>query len=198
MLTKSENVEVSISSLSFRTKDARQRDTTTIAEVGVDLSLDHRLAIDVLPALGDDLFTVRGTDGEYVPKADMREAGYDLPNQTYLLALRTTPDVLKDTRIEGVTVRKLHCHKGEGNAWRLAFTLGFVLVDPKDALIFVKHLKKTLFITLREQTPKLEGEEWNPDKAADAPQADVDGGGVVQSIRGRGEKRKRAGDDVVN
>jgi hypothetical protein len=180
---------VNVSALTFRTKDKRQGDSTTTAELHVDIALDRDLAHAIVPAMATDLF-VKTKDGDYVAKGDLREAAYDLPGTTYTMEARRHAESGKVVRIDGVTARKLTCYKDEGNAWRVAVTLGFVLGAAKECLVFIEHLRKTLTLVFVEMEPKLEGGEWNPSEGAPEAEATVDEAGVVQSIS---ERRGRRG-----
>jgi len=176
-----------VQSLHFRVKDAREKDTQTIAEVTFEVSLTPTLAARVIENMPDDLY-IEGKNGRRAVKEDVREIEYDLPSAAYLIEVRSRPDIQKHLRLSGVTVRKLSAYKNaEGDGFNLGFTLSFLLLDPEEALLFVKHLRKPLWLTFAEQQPVL------PDLTEGAAGQDVD-----VAADGTAAARKSKSGETVN
>lgn len=183
MLEKSENLQVTVEQMIFRSKNRREKDPTKVAEITFEAPLDHDLARDVVPEMADDLFTSRGK-----PKVDMVEASYAVKPAQYLMAARLTP-AGRQQKISGVTIRNVVAYKASGDAnqgWMLGFTVSFILLTPEEILPFLKHLKASVFLTFEEQEPTMELEGGDEGEGSEAT---VNKRGEVERIASRKKGR---------
>lgn len=189
MFEKSENLQVVVERITFRSKNSREKDPTKIVEITFEAPLDRELAIDVVPEMADDLFTSRGK-----PKVDMADVGYNVKPGQYLMAARLSP-AGRQQKLSGCTIRNVNAYKASGDAngaWLLGFTVAFILLTPEEVLPFIKHLRQAVFLTFEEQEPTMDLQDG--DDAGGGAEAKVNRRGEVESISERRGGKKTGGD----
>ena len=184
---KKENVEASLDRLTFRKPAKREKDTKKEIEVSFGVPLGYRLANQVSDQLGDDLY-IKVKD-EWKPRPEMTECSFALQPKTWLLELRSHPEVDRALKIAGVSTRNVNTYKSESGEWILGFTIQFVMVDPKEALVLIRHLWQNVYLTFEEQEPELKGMDDGAPAPDSGKTADVNLRGEVEKISERRAKR---------
>lgn len=177
-----------INGFKVRVKDARQQDRNHLIEIDFELPLVHELADDILPAMAADLF--ERVNGEWTPKPEINECAFAISPDPQILEVREHPDMVPVLRINGVTIRRVVAYKGEANSMMLGFTATWTLATDQEATAMLRRLKLGVYLTCQLQQPGL---AMDQDTSVPAEQqgadVNVDKGGVVTNIRGRGRRR---------
>ena len=183
---KKENVEATLDKLTFRKPAKREKDTKKEIEVTFGVPLGYRLANQVSAELGDDLY--KKVNDEWKPRPEMTDSSFALQPKTWLMEMRSHPEVERAMKLSGITTRNVNASKNESNEWILYFTVQFVLVDPKEALILIRHLWQNVYLTFEEQEPEMAGFDGEPAPGTDKT-ADVNPRGEVEKISDRKPRR---------
>lgn len=184
MFLRSTDVAVVITGVVFRTKDDREKDNSKTIEIACQVPLTCELAGFALehPDLSKELYAQNEKTGEWFPKADLKEAAYNVSARKLLIVkLATSPGGTRPKlTLDGATVKAVSVAKSEANEWDLFFRLAAPLVASKDAVPFIDALKETVFLTFEEKNPGLDYDTAAP--TTEGSVATVNEGGVVESV----------------
>jgi hypothetical protein len=164
MFEKHDRLPVTVERLTFRRKNAKEKDPTRFAEITVETELTRTLARDISADM-DMLFDARGR----AVSGGATEVGFVLPSKAFVMRIHPT-ERGKAQSISGVTVRNLRTMRDDSDTpWRVGFTLRFVFGVQAELETVLDHLFKTIFITLEEQEPSMLTDDAEHDAAfADA------------------------------
>lgn len=180
------NQFATVASFGVRVKDERERDRNHLIEVTFELPLTRDLADEISPAMARDLY--QETAGEYTPKAELQDAGFNLLPDTQIMTVKQHPDLEPIFRAAGVTIRKIKAKKGDANAWVLQFTTTWALTQDVEAMAMIRALKSGIYLTMEAQQMRLEDAGQAPENNQEAR---VDGSGNVESIGSRKKRRNK-------
>lgn len=156
------DVFANVQGFGVRMKAQREGDPNHIVEVRFDMPLDRELAADIMPQIATDLFQQTKKNGAFTPKQEMQKAQFRLPAKSWIMSVKSHPDADADVRVEGVGVRKLEAKKVEAGTWLLTFTAMFTMGTEAEAVVFIRLLKKGVYLTMDEQAPELPLENAKP------------------------------------
>jgi hypothetical protein len=151
---RQQNVYGMLTGFGVRVKDEREQDRNHLVETTFEVPLTYELADEILPAMARDLYV--GVKGEWQPRPEIQEAVFAVSPSTQIMEVRTHPDLPADCRIEGVSLRRIKAKKAEAGTWLIAFTAGWVLGRPDEAVLMIQRLKLGVFLSFMEQAPKLD------------------------------------------